>query len=247
MDPQTISTVSDLKDFLDKLPSCNDDIPSLYIDLEGNNLSRSGTLSLLTILVEPRRTIYLIDVTTLGREAFTTASSNQRTLQYILESNDIIKVFFDIRNDSDALFGLYGIRVAGIQDLQLMELAARRSSKRCVNGLARCIEQDAQLGIAEQRTWKAVKERGRDLFAPERGGSYAVFDTRPLSDDMKKYCVQDVSLMPVLRELYSGRLNPTWWVRIREETNARIILSQSSSFNGKGRHMAMGPTEWLNR
>ncbi|KAK0886916.1 hypothetical protein LTR02_017710 [Friedmanniomyces endolithicus] len=43
--------------------------------LEGNNISRNGTLALVTILLEPRGNIYLVDVTKLGREAFTTAGA----------------------------------------------------------------------------------------------------------------------------------------------------------------------------
>lgn len=67
--------------------------------------------------------MYLVDVTTLGRSVFDTAGSDKRTLKHILESEDTIKVFFDIRNDSDALFSLCGVRIGGVEDTQLMELA----------------------------------------------------------------------------------------------------------------------------
>lgn len=51
------------------------------------------------------------------------------SLQSILESPKTPKVFFDVRTDSDALFAQFGIKLAGIIDLQLMELASR---SRCV-------------------------------------------------------------------------------------------------------------------
>ena len=136
------------------------------MDLEGNNLSRNGTLSLVITLLEPERDVYLVDVTTLGRDTFTTAGADGRTLKAVPELKDIVKVFFDTRNDSDALFGLYEIRVAGIEDLQLMELASRNFSKRHINGLAKCIERDSALPLAEKREWKVNKERGRKLFDP---------------------------------------------------------------------------------
>jgi exonuclease 3'-5' domain-containing protein 1 len=117
MEAQMIESPSALKTFIDSLPDCKGPVLSLYIDLEGNNLSRKGTLSLVTILVEPRHTVHLVDVTGLGEQAFHVAGSDGRTLKKILESQEIVKVFFDIRNDLDALFGLFGIRVGGIEDV----------------------------------------------------------------------------------------------------------------------------------
>ncbi|TKX18744.1 3'-5' exonuclease-like protein 3 [Elsinoe australis] len=197
------------------------------------------------MLLEPRKEVYLVDVTTLGPSAFVTSDKNGRNLKAILESSEIIKVFFDIRNDSDALFSLYNISVAGIEDLQLMELASRAFNRRNVNGLARCIERDGTMTYAEKRQWQRVKDRGKDLFDPARGGSYAVFDQRPLSEEMKSYCVQDVTFMPLLRKTYQLRLCDAWRRKIAEETKARILTSQSPKFQGKGRHMAMGPPEWI--
>lgn len=114
MKSEMINSSSLLEVFLDGLKDIKDGPPSLYVDLEGNNLSRAGTLSLVTSLVEPQEKVYLVDVTTLGRDAFDDAGSAGRSLGDILESSKIIKVFFDIRNDTDALFGLYGIHVRGI-------------------------------------------------------------------------------------------------------------------------------------
>ncbi|KAK4888891.1 hypothetical protein LTR49_028818, partial [Elasticomyces elasticus] len=69
-------------------PTCD----TLYVDLESNNLSRNGTLSLVTILLEPEREVYLVDVTTLWRDAFTTAGTGGCTLKSVLESRDIVEV-----------------------------------------------------------------------------------------------------------------------------------------------------------
>lgn len=90
-----------------------------------------------------------------------------------------------------------------------------------------------------------MKERGKHLFDPLRGGTYAVFDHRPLSDEVREYCTQDVTLMPHLREKYREKLCNAWWKRIEAETNARIRLSQSPTFAGKGQHMAQAPSAWM--
>lgn len=55
MEAQMINSKAALEAFIDELPDCKDPDPNLYVDLEGNNLSRKGTLSLITILVEPRK------------------------------------------------------------------------------------------------------------------------------------------------------------------------------------------------
>ncbi|KAK5170253.1 uncharacterized protein LTR77_004839 [Saxophila tyrrhenica] len=243
MEPELIDTVSALKSCLSDLQLPARGPPSLYMDLEDNDLCREGTLSLLALLVVPRDTIHVIDVTTLGKEAFASPGSTH-TLKSILESESIVKVFFDISNDSDALYSHFGVRVAGIQDVQLMELATRGHNKRCVNGLARCIESDAQLGYEERREWREMKNKGRRLFAPELGGSYAVFDRRPLDSEIIKYCAQDVQLLPKLRSMYCQQLCDAWWLKIKEETEARIQLSQSPKYNGKGRNMTLGPPAW---
>ncbi|KAJ6779705.1 hypothetical protein PWT90_07316 [Aphanocladium album] len=119
-------------------------------------------------------------------------------------------VIFDVRNDSDALYKHFNIRLAGMQDLQLMEVATRSFGRKHVNGLAKCIERDASLSPAERQRWKDCKETGVRLFAPERGGSYKVFNHRPLSKEILQYCVQDVHFMPRLWAYYNGKMTPQW-------------------------------------
>ncbi|KAK0930971.1 hypothetical protein LTR29_016547 [Friedmanniomyces endolithicus] len=240
MEAKFLDTTAALEKFLSDLGNCDGQPPRLYVDLEGNNLSRNGTLSLVTILLEPERDVYLVDVTTLGRDAFTTAGADGRTLKSVLESEDVVKVYFDIRNDSDALFGLYEIRGrwhrgpavdgAGLEEFQQEE--------------CQWIGQ-VTIPFVERRRWQVVKDNGKHLFDPQQGGSYAVFDQRPLSKDIKEYCIQDVTFMPHLRDIYRRKLCDAWWRKIDTETNARIQLSQSPSFRGKGQHMAQGPPAWL--
>ena len=131
----TAAALSKMLDGLDGVPT---QPPSLYFDLEGERLSRHGSISILQLHVLPSKRTYLVDVHTLQHTAFSTCGENGRTLKEILECDGIPKVFFDVRNDSDALYSHFNISLAGVQDLQLMELATRTFSKRCVNGLSRC-------------------------------------------------------------------------------------------------------------
>jgi len=216
--------------------------PSLYFDLEGRDLSRTGSISIFQLLVHPQNHAYLIDIHVLNESAFTTLGTNGKTLKSILESPGIPKVCFDVRNDSDALYTHFGISLQGMQDIQLMENASRRfGSKRLVNGLMKCIEDDAPIPMQEKLAGRAIKEKGARLFAPEKGGSYQVFNVRPLHDDIKAYCVQDVRYLPRLWQAYWNRLDPSWKDKVEVETKARVRLSQSPQYQPHGQHKALGP------
>ncbi|GAB7336508.1 hypothetical protein MBLNU13_g09787t1 [Cladosporium sp. NU13] len=223
MEAETIDTAAALESFLTDL-RLDSARPNLFLDLEGNNLSRHGTLSLITILVEPRHTVHLIDVHILRKQTFTVVSATGTTLKEILESVSIAKVFFDVRHDSDALYSLYGVSVGGIEDLQLMELASRTSDKSAVSSLSKCIERDAAISTAEKQ-------------------AYAVFDQRPLSPKVERYAVQDVVHMSSLYEKYDGMLTEEWRGKVQVETMARIALSQSAGFRD-GKHLGKGPKAW---
>lgn len=143
---------------------------SMFVDLEGINLSRQGTIAILQLYVLPQNHVYLVDIHTLQDRAFNnTATDGVTSIKTILESEKILKAFFDVRNDSDALFAHFGIRLAGAQDVQLMELATRSGSRRFVDGLGRCIEKDAHLSWVEQREWKIAMDKGLFKVSPERG------------------------------------------------------------------------------
>uniref|UniRef100_A0A8H7N072 3'-5' exonuclease domain-containing protein n=1 Tax=Bionectria ochroleuca TaxID=29856 RepID=A0A8H7N072_BIOOC len=238
----TTSALSNVLDALDGLPT---QPPSLYIDLEGENLSREGTVSILQLYVLPTKRTYLIDIHTLRNESFTAYGSSGRTLKEILESPDIPKVFFDVRNDSDALYSHFNIHLAGIQDLQLMELATRTFARRHVNGLAKCIERDGRLSVTESNDWKECKEKGVRLFAPEHGGSYKVFNERPLPKEIVRYCIQDVHFLPRLWTFYNRKLTSKWWQRVKVASTERVAQSQSTSYVGHGRQKALAPAGWL--
>lgn len=239
-----VDTDSSIVELLESLTDLPAEPPSLYVDLEGVNLSRYGTISILQIFVFPTDRTFLVDIHTLRDKAFSHSTSNGTTLRSILESPSIPKVFFDVRHDSDALYSHYRIELSGVQDLQLMELAKRQSPREFVNGLAKCIEHDAPMTASQKASFQVCKENGKQLFAPEHGGSYDVFNIRPLPDTIVQYCVQDVQFLPKLWQKYNEGMSPHWKIKIEQEVKNRVALSQSPFFNGKGRQMTRGPRGW---
>lgn len=180
----SLATMIALLDCIQGLPVRR---PSLYLDIEGVNLSRNGSISIIQLFVEPRNNIFLIDIHILQEQAFDTPNRSGATLRSVLESEVVLKAFFDVRNDADALFSHSQISSRCIHDLQLLEVATRRWNKKRVMGLAACIDKDTQLTTETKREWKATKKAGRALFSPEHGGSYEIFNKRPKPEEIVDY------------------------------------------------------------
>lgn len=126
-----------------------------------------------------------------------------------------------------------------------MEPASRNFPKNYVNCFSKCIERDARTAFKEKQEWKTTKNEGCRLFGPACGGSYAVFDQRPLSPEMQSYCFQNLIHMPSLPVFYVEKLCDALWRRIEKGTGEQIKLSQSQEYIGHGRHKALGSREWL--
>lgn len=226
---------------LEKLEGSPVQPPFLFVDLEGVNLSRQGSVAIMQVLMPPDPSVHLIDIHNLQEEAFQTETREGLSLKALLQSDKFVKIFFDVRNDSDALYSHFDVNLSCVVDLQVLEYATRPSHGNLVNGLVKCVSQLPEIGMTELAEWKSVKDQGHKLIAPERGGRYEVLQERPLSADVVKYCVQDVLMLPKLLLSYSQRLDPSLAMKAHEETLRRIRLSQTPGFNGKGQHMARAP------
>ncbi|KAF4429668.1 hypothetical protein FACUT_9077 [Fusarium acutatum] len=108
-----------LLDDLDNIPKFK---TRLFITLEGKFIGHESRISIMQIYNALSHRVYLIDVYWLGATTFWWANRRMTFLKDVLESEDIIKVFFDAKQYSEALYSQYKIRLAGVHDLQLMEL-----------------------------------------------------------------------------------------------------------------------------
>jgi exonuclease 3'-5' domain-containing protein 1 len=220
------------------------DYPAIFINIEGVNISHNGTISIMQIYDAVEHVAYLVDVLTLGEKCFTTPAKHDRTLKDILENNNIRKVFFDVRDDSHALYTHHDIALEGIHDIQLMELGTRRYCRAYVKDLSICIRRDAPISKADMLSWINIKGKGLELLAIELGGSLKVFGQRPLPQDTIQYCTQSVQLLSQLYAHYRSKLTPAWKERMISASKDRVRQSQSANFNGQGIYMAMAPDGW---
>lgn len=84
------------------------------VDFEGIALSRTGKLCLAQVAPKGGP-VYLVDVTTMGHDAF-----GHGRFRELLESTAVLKLIFDCRCDSDALYHQYGIRMRHLYDIQVV-------------------------------------------------------------------------------------------------------------------------------
>ncbi|THW66475.1 hypothetical protein D6D20_01269 [Aureobasidium pullulans] len=238
-----IDSEEGVRHLIEEIESSSLQPPFLFMDLEGIYLGRLGSISILQLLVPPNPIVRLLDVHVLQRLAFETKSTTGTTFKDILESDRYPKIFFDLRNDSDALYSHFGIRLQSVIDIQMLEFGTRIVPGRFLKSLAKSIEEDSGINYYEVKEWQAGKEAGYMLFDPLKGGSYDVFNHRPLDEAIVDYCSRDVQLLPALLQAYARRLRG--WenlaINLQSEAEKRVSLSQSATYNSKCQHMAQGP------
>lgn len=216
--------------------------PSLFLDADGRRLCRTGPLAVLELhYTTPTQShTYLIYVHFLEDRAFSTLSTDSLfSLKSILENPAIPKVFFDVRMDADALFSQYGVALAGVIDVQLMELSVRAKrdggSDGWLHSFARCLEHDSGFAAVEVERFESARSRGKALWDPEVGGTYDVFELKSLSSEIIAYCEAVVGALPRLFEVYNSRLDGRvrltetddyYACRIIEASRNRVVMAQ---------------------
>ena len=81
-------------------------------------------------------------------------------------------------------------------------------------------------------------------FDPKLGGTYEVFNVRPLPQVLIDYCVGDVEFLPQLSTIYQKRMSCRWLEKARVETEKRLDESRSPSYKHHGRQKSLGPRSW---
>ena len=183
-------------------------IALLAVDCEGNSLSREGALTIITVATEEK--VYIFDVQKLGQATFSSG------LGEILEDESRKKLMFDCRQDSDALWHQFKVKLSGVLDLQLLEVIYRRENPSAsttntaqspsknkrggrrnrrsqrtdevekIYGFGRCIE----LYLQDEKLIK-IKDKGRELLEEDD----ELWTKRPLTDELIQYCVVDTMAM----------------------------------------------------
>lgn len=139
------------------------------------------------------------------------------------------------------MYNQYGIKLANVLDLQVLEVAVRRSNAlkvKFVIGLAKAIEEH----VKPSADWKLVKEAGGSLLFPEFGGSYEAFERRPLDERVARYAAQDVKLLFQLEVAMKGKIgafDSNWMQRVLQASVMRVNEALGPAYiDGRSRAVA---------
>lgn len=233
----TVSDVAGITTMMNGIKMVEIHRPSYFLDLEGQNLGRNGTLDILQLYHRNSHTTYLIRVHKLGHDAFDTpGTETAMTLRDLLENVFIPKVLFDVRKDSEALFEHFGVKLQCVRDLQLMEVAARTGNKKYLKGLQTCLLIHGPLSGYTQRCFNRVKAWGRQ----QMNENPKLFTEEPMSRRAEEYCAQDVQYLPWLYRFYSMYLDETWWQMVLDKSRKRA----EDPWRGLSGGTYFSPWEW---
>lgn len=210
---------------------------AIYLDLDGKTLSRHGTLTLATILIQPQNVTRVVDVLSIGKSTFDIESDEGTSLRSILEDPGILKGVWDVRNDADALWSHFQVKLAGVVDIQLLENASRPPGidRSRLSGLRKAIMSDSRLGFHKRQGWILTKDLVWSLMSQD------IFSRRPLAPYTIQYCVNDVVHLPALQEYYEGRITLDWLVRARGESHRRVVDAWSPEYQPQSPDKVFAP------
>lgn len=216
--PTLIRLVNTMKELTNLCRMLLDHPQPISLDLEGRDLGRNGSLCIVTLATV--NCTHLIDMVVLGSGALdpypsdsgvmeeipashlhgtpssSSNSSNTNGLsggsynlfRQVLESPYILKLMFDCRRDCEALYYCYRIRLRNVCDLQAAYCCAFRPAHKHLPSMQAVLTHLDLLSAAE----KSIKERGKNCFSPEKGGSFQAWEERPLAPLLVHYCAVDV-------------------------------------------------------
>lgn len=218
------------------------DLP-FVVDLEGENLGREGTITLMIIFNEEISTCWLVDVHVLGAKAFDTSIDTENeidttdifpcekldagvralSVRSFLESRTRIKLFWDVRMDSNALWFLYKVKVAGIHDVQLRVVLALRREYLISLKVAVC--KYVKLSPQERTAFEDTKS----------GMDYTIFSQRPLTERAINYAIGDVRyIMELYHHFYDYLDDMQRWMCLFEDGH-RLAVSRSIDYYGSSK------------
>jgi exonuclease 3'-5' domain-containing protein 1 len=230
-----VETNWQLKLFLEFLPDLDKDLAHLFCDQEGRDESREGSLTHLQITFAHLNTTFIFPIKVLCPKVFNAVGSTGVSLHQVLEDPEIVKVYFDIRNDSNAIFYHNGVHLKGVIDLQLMELVCRGPLDHTkwvnVKGLRYCVEQYPKLQLEGYVKWMEAKQAGT-MWCAIHG--YEAFELSPIPEVLAEYAAQDAEIMPHIYAVFYQALHdlPLLGALIMEESQKRVDNSNLPNHKG---------------
>jgi len=177
-----VSLISSLEE-LEQFSSAVCDKSIVTLDIEGVELSRVGTIELISIGVEHEGTIqsFIMDASEAVR--FSELHAAQvLVLKKLLENPDVVKIIHDCRQDSDALSAHLGIQLTNVFDTVVWNAAISKDS--VFMNLNKTLE-----------AFGCTTNENRDSTTNIYKDNPNFWATRPVTSHMLAYAGGDVSVL----------------------------------------------------
>ncbi|KAG4026493.1 hypothetical protein MFRU_040g00510 [Monilinia fructicola] len=163
------------------------------------------------------------------------------SLKILFESLYIAKILFDVRDISHFLFTQCNIALAGVRDLQLIELAVNQERENNLRDLTKCVDLHSPLPDSTKAEWATAREFVQNSGMQLRGKN-------PMGPEVMQYYAGEVSMLPGLYKRLREKLSPHgqsfWRSEIEIATEDRIEKSKSLAYDLHGKDKMKGP--WAN-
>lgn len=167
----------DVELFLGTLEKCE----RFAFDCESIKLGRNNKVSVINICLEDG-SIFLIDVQEIG--------GIPSRLKSVLERDDIKKVMFDCRSDSDALLHQHQVMLHGIEDMQIMRYILQNPG----------MYSGAKLPAFSWCVGFYLSQSKKSHLQNAMVGDYSAWGRRPLTERLLGYASYEISMFFPLRE-----------------------------------------------
>jgi DNA polymerase I-like protein with 3'-5' exonuclease and polymerase domains len=158
----------------------------LAFDCEGVNLSRAGTVELVSLCFENDKTVvYLVDLS--GSRAKRVAA-----LKALFECKSLEKVIHDSRMDCDALYHLHGITLKNVHDTSCFHQVITKLKDVSLNDVLGACNLPSNL------------TRDKSIYQE----NFRFWATRPLTPIMKTWASSDVDKLLTLADRQIVKINP---------------------------------------
>ncbi|KAH9886318.1 ribonuclease H-like domain-containing protein [Cubamyces lactineus] len=229
---------------------------TLIIDCEAHDLGRpGGTLSLLSISDIGAAHIFLIDVLSLTSPSHPALAA----LLSLLADPRITKVFWDGRSDALELLLVFGTKVAGVLDMQLVDVLARtrddrpeaqerrmkdlakffqplkddlRENPAAYDGICRVRGLDLVVGLFRLCSKEAGTLKDPAVVAMHHNEGSAMWLVRPLPANLLQYAAHDLQMIALVYAHYMRKA----WVRssleqIKQKSAGYVSMIRSREQN----------------
>ncbi|XP_046399885.1 egalitarian protein homolog [Ischnura elegans] len=189
-------------------------MPVVSFDCEGVNLGARGCLSLFQIGL-PSGHVIIFDLLTCP--ALVTSGG----LQTLLESEKVVKVIHDCRNDSINLFNQFGITLQNVFDTQAAHAILQLQETGRPVHKAKNLSLNA-LCLAHGAVPNPMKESLKGIYRRDQ----RYWNRRPLTRDMMIYAAADVlSLVPHVYTSMQRLIQSKWIPLLQELCEEQILMN----------------------